>query len=503
MSRKIFTLLFCIVYGILALAEEPKVTLRENRMDLSASTNIVKDANSIPCALLRINLIGTNASFSGNIIGDVTYKNNEYLVYMTNGSKRLRVTHPDFAPLMIDFSKLGIESLKSKVTYELTISYKHHNTNNSSEFEEKYNVCPEPSNKEYLSAKRLFQEKQYDEALSILMKIHDNPYAQYYIGMIYDLKGKIDKNYYKDAAEWYEKAANGDVTDAQYDIALYYKTGKGGLHEDKDKAAYWFREAALRNDCYAQFELAKLYDEENATEQDKENAIYWYKRSLEGDDPDFDASWRLGLLYLDVDGLKKDYEEAERLFQLAIDEGYNEGYWGLGLMAEKGLGQQRNLEKAIELYEKAGTEQNSSIRLAQLAYDDYYNMPDIKKYEIFSKYYDYPYYNPKAMYGLGLLYINGIGTEKNMEKAVMCLEKASSYDNIDAMAILGAIYLEPSMKFNKENEGIILLKRAAEKGSIRALRNLAVCYREGIGVPIDLYEADKYEKLANAHSEEE
>ncbi|MCM1141110.1 MAG: hypothetical protein NC453_21290 [Muribaculum sp.] len=474
-------------------ASTPNVTIKERVMDLTASTSNVLDANNTPCALLKVYLKGDNAHFSGNVIGEVVYKNNEYRVFMTSGSKQLRITHPDFSPLMVDFPSLGVECLKSKVTYELTIV-----SDTSVEIDgfEKFSR-PEPASDEYMNGKNLFEQKSYKDALSQFLSISDEPYAQYYIGRIYDRLGIEDKANYVKAVNWLEKAANADVPDAQYDIAVYYKTGRGGLPKDEKKTAYWYREAALRNECYSQFELAKLYEEGVGTEQNYAKAAYWYKKSLEGEDPDFDASWRLGMLLLGKSGVSPDYAEANRLFNLAVEEGCREGYYGLGIMAEKGFGGVRhNMENAIEFYEKgASTDPNCSIRLADLAFDDYYDMSDE---EMFKTYYEYAYEYKRAKYGLGLLYYNGIGVEENIEKAVECFQSA---DCNEAKTILASIYINPELNYNKQSEGIKLLKEASKNQYGPAEKLLSKCYREGIGVSIDLFEADRLEQLAEDHTD--
>ena len=106
-----------------AAQTKPEIEFKEVPLDMTASIKPVIDLNNSPCALIRVFLNRENASFSGNIIGDVIYSNNEYYVYMTSGSKAIRVTLPSYQPLFIEFDKYGVADLKGKEVYELTVRY--------------------------------------------------------------------------------------------------------------------------------------------------------------------------------------------------------------------------------------------------------------------------------------------------------------------------------------------------------------------------------------------
>ena len=105
-----------------AYAQELRVrSMVESSNDLTARTLPRKDINGIECALLKVQIVGQGVSFSGNVMGDVEYKGNEYWVYMPNGSKRLKVTHPDCLPIEVVFDNYGIGRVQGKTTYVLTI----------------------------------------------------------------------------------------------------------------------------------------------------------------------------------------------------------------------------------------------------------------------------------------------------------------------------------------------------------------------------------------------
>lgn len=89
--------------------------------DNSASQYVVKDLNGDACALVKVSLPIEGVSFEGNVIGTPQYKEKEYWVYMTSGSKELRIKHGSFQPCHVNFSDYGIRRVLAKTTYRLTV----------------------------------------------------------------------------------------------------------------------------------------------------------------------------------------------------------------------------------------------------------------------------------------------------------------------------------------------------------------------------------------------
>lgn len=90
-------------------------------MDLSASTQLRNDRNGNPCGLVKVQLAAVGAQFEGNVIGDVAYKTGEYWVYMNDGAYLLRIKHPNFLPLDLNFRDYGIRKVEGKCVYVLTL----------------------------------------------------------------------------------------------------------------------------------------------------------------------------------------------------------------------------------------------------------------------------------------------------------------------------------------------------------------------------------------------
>ena len=87
--------------------------------DLTASIYPRKDLNNKECALIKVIITEPNVTFEGNVMGEVEFKTNEYWVYVSNGTKQLKVKVANALPLLINFKDHNIIDVKSKLTYEL------------------------------------------------------------------------------------------------------------------------------------------------------------------------------------------------------------------------------------------------------------------------------------------------------------------------------------------------------------------------------------------------
>lgn len=114
-------MLFLLILPFIATAQEMEVvSMKEALFDITASTNKRLDNNGKACALIKVVLPIQGASFEGNIIDNVINNGGEYWVYLTAGSKFLKIKHPEKIPLLINIEKYGL-SLEGSHTYELVV----------------------------------------------------------------------------------------------------------------------------------------------------------------------------------------------------------------------------------------------------------------------------------------------------------------------------------------------------------------------------------------------
>jgi hypothetical protein len=75
-----------------------------------------------------------------------------------------------------------------------------------------------------------------------------------------------------------ERARKGD-SDAQFDLAKNYETGRIGLPKDLSQAQYWYRKAADQGDPFAEASLGILFNFGKGVPRDYVQAYTWYERA--------------------------------------------------------------------------------------------------------------------------------------------------------------------------------------------------------------------------------
>lgn len=119
-TKSIIILLVCLVSSHIQ-AQKLTVQGMKATNDLSASQERRKDLNNEMCGLVKVRLAEKNATFEGNVIPPVIFKDGEYWVYMTKGSKELHILHPNYVPVEVKFNDYGIARIQSLATYTLTL----------------------------------------------------------------------------------------------------------------------------------------------------------------------------------------------------------------------------------------------------------------------------------------------------------------------------------------------------------------------------------------------
>ena len=76
-----------------------------------------------------------------------------------------------------------------------------------------------------------------------------------------------------------EEARWGE-SEAQYAVAMMYAAGQG-VEMDQKEAAMWFEKAAEEGHPHAMFKIAERYENGNGIAKDPEKAIHWYKKAAE------------------------------------------------------------------------------------------------------------------------------------------------------------------------------------------------------------------------------
>lgn len=94
----------------------------EMERDSTAITSPRYDLNDELCAVLIVELASVeNITFTGAIIGKVDRKNESYLLYLPNGTKRIKLMHEDYLPMTMNFSEYGLR-IRGGRTYKALVT---------------------------------------------------------------------------------------------------------------------------------------------------------------------------------------------------------------------------------------------------------------------------------------------------------------------------------------------------------------------------------------------
>ena len=123
MKKRIAFLIFCLLVCLGSLAQELNVkSFSLAATDISAQTQLRKDLNDEPCALVKVQFVGDILDVEGNVIKPLVKKGNETWAYMTHGSQQMKVLTKDYLPIMVDFSNYGISQVEKNKTYVLVLT---------------------------------------------------------------------------------------------------------------------------------------------------------------------------------------------------------------------------------------------------------------------------------------------------------------------------------------------------------------------------------------------
>lgn len=303
------------------------------------------------------------------------------------------------------------------------------------------------------------------------------------------------------------RAEKGDA-EAQYWVGMAYLKGDN-VSRDMKQAFSWFQKSAEKGNVNSLEQLGQFYIIGLISDPDPAKAAECYTRAVEGGN--YGAAIALGSIYFYGMGVEKNLVKAFELFTKASAKGYPLADYWLAQCYESGSGVPKNLREAAYYYDRAVlTGQDSQkngqkefmTRLQQAAATDAEaaeayavclqngwgvakNPAEMVRYATIGA----DKGNPVCMQILGEAYLNGIGTTKDLGKALPLLKKA------DAAGVRNATYLlgwmnetGTGMPVNLSEAGHYYMCAANQNHPI-ACNNLAIMYANGKGVGRNLYKA--------------
>lgn len=116
--KKLFAFLISLIWTIFVNGQELKINFELLQRDLIARTQPRLDLNENPCAVIRVSAANTeDFDFEGNVIGEVIYSPGEALVYMPQGSKRLKIKSNEYGVIEYAFP----EKIEKQAVYRLVL----------------------------------------------------------------------------------------------------------------------------------------------------------------------------------------------------------------------------------------------------------------------------------------------------------------------------------------------------------------------------------------------
>ena len=135
--------------------------------------------------------------------------------------------------------------------------------------------------------------------------------------------------------------------------------------KDFDSARSLWTDLAGQNNAEAQHRLGMLYDKGYGVTRNPERAAAWYRRAAMQDHAK--AQTNLGAMYARGEGVAKDYNTAFDLMQRAASQGLAQAQHNLGMMYAGGNGVRMNYLQAYMWFSLAAAQGNEEARKARNA----------------------------------------------------------------------------------------------------------------------------------------
>jgi TPR repeat protein len=207
---------------------------------------------------------------------------------------------------------------------------------------ERYNVISGP-----------FRNKMSADRVIRLGAKLGNPQSAYRLGLWLELGEPHGIVNLPGAAEWYRKAADLNIAEAQYRLGLMLRDGKG-IDPNREEALHFLNLAAEAGHERASAEIAVMQQyNPNLTPDDSS-----YVEQLEyfAELGSSNAQYNLGVLYENGFGVPQDYHRAKQLYLQAYMDWHGKAGYAMGLLVLKeGKGSRPSLDTAAGWFESAAS----------------------------------------------------------------------------------------------------------------------------------------------------
>ena len=295
---------------------------------------------------------------------------------------------------------------------------------------------------------------------------------------------------YGEAEIWLKKSlkAENKISEISMVYLGHIYSMKNSKLYNPQEAFYWYKKAAELYEIYS-FWVGECYLYGIGVVKDRHRAMDWYlKAANSGND---EAMNSLGLIYGNLANEAQSYNERRELqnkevnwYEKAAEKGNIDGLYNWGYCYHCGIGVNKNIRKAAELYRKAAKRDYllAMVRLGDIfTFDDAYKVVNASEAR---KWYEKAANSGsgEAMQGLGTMFDLGKGVKKNERAAFTWYKKAVDAGYVPAMVDLGNMYEEGRYVAKNYVEAARLYKIAVDNGNTMAMRLIGRMYYNGDGV---------------------
>lgn len=276
--------------------------------------------------------------------------------------------------------------------------------------------------KKYEKAKELFEkaikegngEAMYEYGKLLIKGQCEEEGIQYYLNSI---KKNFPKAMYKyglyllsngdesKSLEYIKMAANKGCVKAMYQYSLILENRENHSSLDDQEIEFYLRNAANFGHAESMFKYSLILAKKQDNDSKKLIEHYLKKASDKGH---IYAMYYYGLLLYEKDDSPSVLRDAAHYIKISADNGNMEAKAQYGIMLIHGKGISINYEEAAKYLKESTNHQN----------------------------------NPDAFFGLGYLYENGKGVEKDDKKAYQYYKLSAKYKSTDALLRLGNDYFD-------------------------------------------------------------
>lgn len=350
--RKLLIFAFAIFLSSVAYSQNLCVNeFKSVDKSIGANIELRTDLNNRPCALIKVEFPVQGVKFQGNVIGDVSFKDNAYFVFLSPGSSYLQVKSPNASSFRIDFREFGFKRVEEGAIYCLILS-----DEGELSAEDLYNraMSYDSANDITNSVKylQLSADKNYAPAECMLGVI-------YYAGF-----GDIQKDYVL-AFQYFSRSAA-----QSYDEAIFYKAtcyyDGNGVEQNLAEAFNLWKSIADKGHIRAQNNVGMCYMNGVGISKNATEGIKWLE--LAAEQGYSEAQFSIGNAYFTGNGVSTDYSKAAKWFEMGAAQNNPACQYALGVFYENGLGVTKDIDKAIDYYKKSSDQGTYEAKKALLRF---------------------------------------------------------------------------------------------------------------------------------------